>query len=215
MKRALFVIAVLTILSLVALPANYARTIPANMAVPAPDGIKTVMTKVMAAGDIWTNRVSGINFGPLNKTATYGQYQSFVQAEPYYFVMDVSFTYSGGQAIHQISVSYRESAKPQGQRHGLGWKAAVTFVRMGSDGSGRETQTLLPQGKKLLKDLEGAPASVLISDLGTGWLRLYIGLATKNPSPAGPEPPDPEEAEVFSPADLGGDYTGEVSVTSS
>ncbi|MBN1914004.1 MAG: hypothetical protein JW788_06360 [Candidatus Omnitrophica bacterium] len=215
MQKRSTVTLILLSISLWVCPVIYAASIPANMGVPKADGVKITITKVFVEGNRWAEQVSVIAFGPLSRelvSGDQGQYRSLIQQEPYYFAIDIGLTHKGGANINQINIGYQEGNKPAGQKHGLGWKTTATFIKMTVDKDKNETQVLLPQQKKLLKDLKAEAAVIPLSDIQGGWLRIYLGLVSKDPKA---NPPDPAEAEVFSSIDMAGDYSGNIMITSS
>lgn len=190
---------------------SFADSIPAAVNVPYPSGATPVMTKVINKGlnpSDWIGPASSLDFGPLTyfsgiDPVTSKSFSLFLPA--CFYAIDVGYAYGGSGSISQISVVYTEGATPQA--HGLGWKATATFVKKALDSSGTELDdVLLPEGKQLLKDVN---ESFSLSTLGGGWLRLYVGVSTKDPTAS---PADPAEAETFGPADVPGDYNGTLEI---
>lgn len=196
-------------------------SLSAEAKLPGISGIKPkilqVVPKIDANGNdlgwlSWTEvTMYQLNFGDLehktfsNPDPNGAPFQAFLAK--HYFSVDMSYIYqgTGGANINQITVQYTEGEMPSGQIHGLGYKASIAFVRKAmisktAEKPETEADTI---GKYLLKDITGG-RTVLLSSLAGGWLRLYIGIVS-----------DPEklgiiDAEVFSPGDVSGKYSGTI-----
>ncbi len=66
--------------------------------------------------------------------------------------------------------------------------------------------------KVLLKDV--STVNVLLTDLVQGWLRMYVGLVTKDPALPSGDVEFSTAAQVFSPGDVPGTYSGTLTVSS-
>jgi len=55
---------------------------------------------------------------------------------------------------------------------------------------------------------------ILLSAISPGWLRIYVGLVTKDPSDPVFGSAWPSNFEVFSPGDVPGPYTGTLIISS-
>ena len=175
---------------------------------------------------IWagSTEVGSIDFDPLTLetfTVTEGDvtrtYQAFLPS--HYYAIDLGYTYGAGSAISSIGFAYAEGANPNAANPdggGLGSKATVSLVRKALDSEGEElpeevSDTL--ETKVLLTDI--GSASVSMTELAGGWLRVYVGLVTKNPELDASDVEFTEEAEVFSPGDIPGGYSGTLTITAS
>ena len=104
-----------------------------------------------------------------------------------------------------MTLSYTEGANPNNPGHGLGWKSTATFTKV----VGSTETSLSSHGpKKMLKDLSGE--HVLPSEVSGGFLRVYLGIVSKDPTAP---IPDPAASEVFTNADHAGAYDGSLVIT--
>jgi hypothetical protein len=187
-----------------------------------PSGVNPVALKVMGKGtnvsDWITIPQTSLNFDPLtlyNFTVGGKTYSVFLS--DHFFSIDMAYTY-GGAAIGQMTFSF-SGIEPAGQTgHGLGVKATATFVKKRLDSNGIEVLETpadrVSPGKVLLKDVN--TASITLAQLSGGWLRVYVGLVTKDPllGTTDIENATGTLAEVFSPGDVPGPYSGTLIVTS-
>jgi hypothetical protein len=198
--KSLFTAGVL-IYSSVAFAATGSQTFTVSATVPAASGVSITAASVNATTNAFTT-VNGtsLSFDPLSFDST-----NHIFVPDHYFAINVGP--SNGAGSTDATISYTEGANPNnvtgGSGHGLGWKSVATFVKQ----SGTTETTLPSHGpKKLLKDLTGE--HVTSAELGTGTLRIYLGIET-NPTAAG----EPAGAEVISAADRTGSYTGSLVVS--
>jgi len=201
--------------------AQSSTSLTTSVTLTGPTGVDPVALKVMGTGTTpadWANTThqTSLSFDPLTLfTFTDAAGRSFKVFLPdHFFSIDMAYTYGGGAAISQISFSFAETAKPAGQPNGMGSKATATLVRKRLDATGAEVAETAADriAKVLLADVGTTGAT--LTQLTGGWLRVYVGVVTKDPAlPAG----DVEKtaaAEVFSPGDLPGAYSGTFTVIS-
>lgn len=123
----------------------------------------------------------------------------------HFFAIDVVGT--GGAGSPSATITYSEGTNPNTPAHGLGWKSTATFMKVTYVGplpTDTSEAPLTGHGpKKLLKDVTGE--SITNTETAGGWLRLYVGIVTKDPAAT---IPDPAAGEVFSNADKAGAYDG-------
>lgn len=214
-KKLFFLISIIALLAAYA-PQAYAVDIPMAATIGGPTGIDLTILEVTPdpnSPDVWASfrEVTTINFGTLQlfsfPNPAGGTFSAFLPA--YYYAMDVGFTFGGGAEINGISVTYVNGAPL-----GLGDRGTVTFVRkaLSSDGTELpETQSNTLGIKKLFSQL---PQQISLTQLSGGWLRLYVGLVTKDPNlPAG-DVELTDQAKIFAPGDAGGAYSGTLTVSS-
>ena len=126
-----------------------------------------------------------------------------------YYVLEIGPT--GGPGNTDVTVSYSEGANPNAPGHGLGWKSTATFIKATMDGSGNTIETPISSHgpKRMLIQLNGE--HITSSEITTaGWLKIYIGIVTKDPGAA---IPDPASSEPFTNADHSGYYDGSLVIT--
>jgi len=201
--------------------AQSTSSLSTSVTVSGPTGVAPVTLRVMGTGTSpadWadTTNYTSLSFDPLTLlTGTSSAGVPFSVFLPdHFFSIDMAYTYGGGATISQISFAFT-GTEPAGQPvgSGLGVKATATFVRKRIVGGVEATETAADRiSKVLLGNVD--TASVLLSDLSQGWLRVYVGLVTKDPAlPAG----DVEltsAAQVFSPGDVPGAYSGTLTIIS-
>lgn len=127
----------------------------------------------------------------------------------HYFTLDIGPT--GGPGSTDVVLTYTEGANPNAPGHGIGWKTTATFMRATVDGGGNTIETpLTAHGpKRMLIELNGehiTPGEIT----NQGWLRVYIGVVSKDP---GATFQDPANSEVFSNVDHPGYYDGALVIT--
>lgn len=119
----------------------------------------------------------------------------------HYFAIDVAG--SGGAGSPDVTVTYSGDTKPAGQTTGLGVKATATFVKVsGSGATATETGITTAGPKKRLIDVN---QTILKTAYAGGFLRIYLGVVTKDPAATFP---DPANSEPFTNADVAGAYAG-------
>jgi hypothetical protein len=212
MKGTISVISALVSLTLFFSSAALAAPIAASTELAIAKDLEVKINRVNANDGSWDAKtVDALEFGALNfKSGTDGNGKQWTLFLPdYYFAIDVSAKKGSLPVNGSIQVTYVEGSNPNSPGHGLGYKATITycntyFASKGDLKNKKTTDSVL--GKVLIKDGFALPVSAIKG----GWLRLYVGIATLDPNAA---LPDPSGAEVFSPADKSGDYSGGIVVT--
>ena len=112
------------------------------------------------------------------------------------FSIDV--TPAGGVGIPDVYVNYASGSNPNSPGPGLESHMIVTFARLAGEGKTLEDRLLAAHGpRKVLSAVKNE--HVAPTDLGNGFLRMYLGLATgAQGEPAGSTP--------FTKQDKPGDY---------
>lgn len=222
MKKA-FVLVLAACFSFLFCVDTFAQTsLPASATIGGPTGVNMVALRVNNKGTLpsdWTTTpVTSLDFNPMTLQTFTVSGRTFSSFLPnHFFAIDMAYTFSTGSPITQIQFHYTDGTPPAGQAHGLGWKATATFVKKRLDANGNEvTETIADRvgpGKILLKD--AGTVSFTLSSLSGGWLRVYVGMVTKDPAlgTTDIENAPGTQAEVFSPGDVAGSYTGTVSIT--
>ena len=176
-------------------------TYTVSASVPQATSVNMGATRVNSA-DNSRSAVSGtaLSFDPMTFNSA-----NQIWLPDHYFAVDV--TPGTGAGSTDVTLSYTEGANPNSgtSGHGLGWKSTATFMKVvGSTETG-----LSGHGpKKMLKDLSGE--HIVPSEVSGGFLRVYLGIVTKDSS----QPiPDPAASEVFTNADHAGAYDGSLVIT--
>jgi hypothetical protein len=195
-------------------------TLDTSVTLNGPTGVNPVALRVAGTGlnpsDWDPTPQTSLNFDPLTlftfDNPNGAPFKTFLPN--HFYSIDMAYTYEQGATITQISFQFT-STEPAGQPvgHGLGVKGTATMVRKHLVDGVEATETDADRiNKVLLRDV--STVGVPLTTLAGGWLRVYVGLVTKDPAlPAG----DVElttEAEVFSPGDIPGSYTGTLTVMS-
>ncbi len=130
----------------------------------------------------------------------------------HFFAIDIGS--QGSVTNYTVAVKYAETNADNPNfaagGHGLGWKSTVTFMQE----TGTAENAIVRHGgagKMLLKDiaLTGATGQVVTkADVGSGWLRLYVGIVAKATTGIA----DPAAGEVFTNADAAGAYKGTLTI---
>lgn len=196
-----FIITAFLIFSGSAFAATGSQTYTVSATVPAASGVSITASSVNSTTNVFTT-VNGtsLSFDPLTFDTT-----NHIFIPDHYFAIGVGPANGAGST--DVTLSYTEGANPNnatgGSGHGLGWKTVATFVKL----AGTTETPLTSHGpKKLLKSLSGE--HITAAELGTGSLRIYLGIET-NPTAAG----EPAGAEVISAADKTGSYTGSLVIS--
>jgi hypothetical protein len=230
MRKGFLEIMALVCLSMLVYSVSFAASsepLTASVTLGGPTGVDAVVISVPGTGTAsdWASAVvaTSLNFDPLtlfkfNESGAEdpaGKYHVFLPN--HFYSIDMSYTYTGGAGtITQISFTFAETAKPALQPNGLGRKATATTVRkyLLGDGSEAIEQTSDRITKVLLENV--STAGVTLQQLAGGWLRMYVGLVTKDPllGTSDIENAPGTLAEVFSPGDLPGPYSGILTVSS-
>jgi hypothetical protein len=159
---------------------------------------------VSSLDDTWTTQsTTDLGFGALKEVTgidaiTGKPWVVFLPADNSYFAVDTGFSGGGLSPAKSISIGYL--AGTNGDL--LGERAIVSYVKTTLNLDGTTTDTPLSVPKRLLSD----PASVLLSEVSGGWLRLYIGI---NDGKSGLEP----TAKTFGPGDAIGNYSGTLQIS--
>lgn len=173
------------------------------------------------------NIVNELNFDPMrlypNEDSTdeekkaWGKYKAFLPN--HFFSIDIGYAYGELESqIDHIYIRYQEGANPNETKNppgnGLGYKSSAVFAKKSIDVTGAELDDVIyPSGTRyLLKTLATQKAFTISTEIPSGWLRAYIGIATKDPADASTIP-WPADAEVFNPGDNPGVYTGTLVIT--
>lgn len=196
MKKTLSCLVLTLALSLVLTPVNQAlnTTFTVSASVPAATTVSISAFRVNSATNAFTP-VSGtsLSLDPMTYSPSLGIY-----LPDHFFAIDVAS--SGGSGSPSVTVTYTEGTNPNSPAHGLGWKSVATFVKViGST----ETGISAHGPKKLLKDLSGE--QITSAETSGGFLRMYLGIVTKDNSATFP---DPVTGEPFTNADKSGGYNG-------
>ncbi len=179
--------------------ASLTKTFTVSATVPAPSSVSISASSINAATKVST-LIGGtaLSFDPLIFDNT-----NKIWLPAHYFAIDVGP--GGGPGSTDVTVSYTEGLNPNAPGHGLGWKTTATFMKVAG---GVETPIAAHGPKKMLKDLSSE--HVTTAELGSGILRLYVGVVTKDPTAA---IPDPAASEVITNADKTGTYDGSLVIS--
>jgi hypothetical protein len=228
MKKSILMLLVLIGLSLLVASLAFAVDYPASATVPSPIDVDPKMLLVTGDGkssNNWLDKAEKftMDFGTLtlntfpNPAPGGAPFQVFLS--DHFYSIDVGLMYGPGTPITQVTVDYNEGNKPFGQTAGgLGTKTTGTFVKKfilpdGSEKSEAIPADLIPGlGKMRLIDVQNE--GILLTDISPGWLRIYVGLVTKDPADPVFGSSWPANFEVFSPGDVPGNYTGTLIISS-
>jgi len=125
----------------------------------------------------------------------------------HYYAIDVS---PNGIGQLNVLIEYEDlqnSNGTPGDETGLEIKGIATVVKAMAD----ESELVLE--REVLRDIDNT--TVLASTLETfpsGFMRMYVGLATGDPDA---DPSEPADAVPFTPADAAGPYAGQITLTAS
>ncbi len=241
MKKSFVIILILLVSTLYVSAIVLAADFTATATIPTliPVGLDPIVIQVANKGletKDWTDDgtatglphiVTELNFDPmvLNPKASdsiavkkaWGKNKAFLP--DHFFSIDMGYIYGDASSeITQITISFAEGNNPNGSsgKHGIGWKSSAVFAKKTIDVTGNENlDVIVPSGtRSLLKTLATTPkVFTILTDIPEGWLRAYIGIATKDPADASTIP-WPSDAEVFHPGDTPGKYTGTLTITS-
>jgi hypothetical protein len=156
---------------------------------------------VDATTKLFTAVGTTLSFNPL----TYNTKNS-IWLPDHFFAIDVAPTGGGGST--DTTVSYAEPSSPNDATtgHGLGWKTTANFFKV--SGTPAKEDSLTAHGKKMLKDLSGE--NIAPAEVAGGYLRIYVGVVTKDPAAV---PLDPASSEPFTNVDVAGTYQGTLTIT--
>lgn len=166
--------------------------------VPNATGVSITPSSVDAASGEFTKlTTTALSFDPLIYKPTLGVWLPDV-----YFAIDVGTTGGGGGT--DVKVNYTEGANPNAPGHGLGWKSTATFMKVVGT---TETQISGHPKKKLIDVVN---ENILPAEIAGGYLRMYLGIVSKDKNAT---IPDPSDSEPFTNVDKPGTYDGEFKVT--
>lgn len=171
--------------------------------VPAATGVSVTVSSVNSSTNAFTTLPSGttaLSFDPMTFNTTNGIY-----LPNHYYALDFGAT--GGAGTPSLSLTYTEGTNPNGTSDGLGTKTTATFAKEVVGTGGSTTETILPEGKMRLIDLQGT--TVPASQVAGGFARVYLGVWTGSTT----APADPSNGKPFSNADAAGTYTGSLVIT--
>lgn len=203
MKKIVLSVAVLLGLSLVFTPVNRADVVDflVSATIPSASGISIVATQVDSTSNEFGPEVSALDFDPMVFNSELG-----IWLPNHYFAIDVGVT--GGAGSTNVTVTYTEGSKPNGQDKALGFKSTATFVKVtGPDDDQEETDLVSHGPKKLLKDLIGGE-QFTGAELSGGFLRTYVGIF-----PGDDQGILDDGGEPFTNDDVPGDYNGTLTIT--
>ncbi len=174
------------------------KTFTVSAAIPLATSVNMAATSIKSSTGARTAVTSSaLSFNPLTFNSA-----NQIWLPDHFYSVDVT---PGGAGSTDVTLAYTEGANPNTPGHGLGWKSTATFMKVvGST----ETALTTHGPKKMLKDLTAE--HVTPAQLGTGFLRVYLGIVTKDPAAV---PLDPATSEVFTNADKPGSYDGSLVIT--
>jgi hypothetical protein len=232
MRKRFLQILTIACVSLLVCPVTFAAStssLQTSVTLTGPTGVNPVALKVTVppGTDVppesytWASTPSAtLSFDPMT-LFTFPQQDTtkppFLTFLPdHFYSIDMAYTYGTGAAITQMSFAFT-ATEPAGQPvgHGLGVKATASFVRKridpvtGSEATEAATDRI---NKVLLRDV--STVGVQLTDLNGGWLRVYVGVVTKDPGLPVGDIEKTATAEVFSPGDIAGAYTGTLTISS-
>lgn len=185
-------------------PLCFAQSIMgASAKVPTAKGVVVTISKIDSKGtrepndDVWLGKVDTMDFGKLQYLSKWG-----ISLPKYYFAIDVGLT-GGFDPTKTISIECTKNEGPPGAEGGLGDRATITYVK--TKKQRRKTKDYILD-KKLLKE----DKSIQLWEVLGGWLRMYVGVVTKDPEAV---PPDPPQSKLFTPADPAGAYTAGIKIS--
>jgi hypothetical protein len=181
-----------------------ATTFTVSATVPVATGISIAVSSVNSTTNVFTTLPAGttaLSFDPMTFNTTNGIY-----LPNHYFALDFGTT--GGAGTPDVTLTYNEGTNPNGTTNGLGFKTVATFAKEVVGSGGATTETITSLGKMRLIDLVGTHEP--FTAISPGFLRIYLGIWTGNPSAV---PPDPASGQPFTNGDAPGTYTGSLVVT--
>lgn len=206
MKKLLLTMFVLFAANVPAWAVVTTRTFSLTANIPAATGSQISASSVSASTGAFTLLAPTVSTLSFNTGATIPFSQSLgIYTPAQFFAIDIAG--AGGAGNPDVTFTYSGDTKPAGQANGLGVKATATFLKV-TGAQGSQTETLLANGKKRLIDLSGE--SVLKTAYQGGFLRVYVGIVTKDPTAT---PLDPANSEPFTNADAPGAYSGTLLVS--
>ncbi len=181
--------------------------------IPSVSGISISASSIKndASGNpVFSAAGTSLSFDPLiYKTFAVGTATYNAWLPDHWFAIDVGST-GGAASTTSVTVTYKDTSFLNGTTgHNLGWKSTLTFMTV--TGSGETAITAHGTGgKMLLKDIPTAGENVTNAQIGAGYLRMYLGIVTKDSTAL---IPDPAAGEVFTNGDKPGPYTGTLTIS--
>ena len=178
-------------------------TFAVSATVPVATGVSINVSSVNSTTNAFT-AVSGttLSFDPMTLNTTNNIY-----LPNHYYALD--FGVLGGAGATDVTLTYNEGSNPNGTTNGLGVKSTATFIKEVVGATSTTETALTAHGpKKRLIDLSGE--HVAYTELTGGFLRIYLGIVTKDPQATYP---DPANSQPFTNGDAPGVYTGSLVVT--
>lgn len=166
-------------------------TIGAN--VPSSTGASFTVSKV-TDGVFTPHASNNLSFGELSLDSDNGIFLA-----PYYFNIDVGGV--GGSGIPSIDIQYSDTGSPTGATTDLGDHGTFSYFSI-TEVEGSEVQTDLD----FLSLHEADGLTITSTDLGSGFLRIALGVSTGNPPVEG-------DAVPFNLGSAPGTYTGTLTLT--
>ncbi len=198
-----------------AVPQTLPVTLDLSATIPAATGIGMTVSKIV--GDNPWVVVAGhdLSFDPMTFIPGTALDPVEIYLPDHFFALDfgaINNLGSPAPGAANITFAYTEGANPNGPAggHGLGWKSTATFMKV----RGAIETPLVSHGgtgKMMLKDML-APAGTTVpnAEIAGGFLRVYLGIVTKDEAQ---DIADPDASEPFTNGDVGGSYTGQLAVT--
>jgi hypothetical protein len=178
-------------------------TFTMSATVPAATGVSVTVSSVNSSTNVFTTEPAGttaLSFDPMTYSTTTNEY-----VPNHYYALD--FGTSGGAGTADLTLTYTEGTNPNGSTNGLGYKTTATFAKEVLGTNGATTETILPQGKMRLIDLNAT--HIAYTEVQPGWPRVYLGVWTGSTT----APADPSNGQPFTNGDVAGQYTGSLVVT--
>jgi hypothetical protein len=166
-------------------------TVAVNAAIPQQNGLTVTVSKVLVADNSWTPATS-IDFGSL----TFDNTNSIFTADSYYAV-DVGISSNDAD----WGVKHTTSSIVNGTET-LDNNVNVTFIKQ------LDAATSDPNPLAYVSFANSNNQEFRKAAIGTGWLRVYYGIATGNPTT-----PDAPGVTPIGSAKTYGSYTGSVTLT--
>jgi hypothetical protein len=201
MKRVFSFFSILLLVLLVQVSSVWAVDFTVSANLDPATGVSITASSVDSTTKVFTTVGTTLSFDPLIFNT-----KNSVWLPDHFFAIDVAPTGGGGST--DTSVSYSEPSSPNDSTtgHGLGWKTTANFFKV--SGTPAKEDSLTAHGKKMLKDLSGE--HVLPAEVAGGYLRIYVGIVTKDPAAV---PLDPASSETFTNVDMSGLYQGTLRIT--
>ena len=201
MKRVFSFFSVLLLVLLVQVSSVWAVDFTVSAFLDPATGVSITASSVNSTSKVFTGVGTTLSFNPLTFNTL-----NKIWLPDHFFAIDVAP--SGGGGSTDTTVSYAEPSSPNDATtgHGLGWKTTANFFKV--SGTPATEAGLAAHGKKMLKDLSGE--RIFPAEVAGGYLRIYIGIVTKDPAAV---PLDPAASEPFTNVDMSGTYHGTLTIT--